>query len=197
RSEGSLDEESMEYCNQILKASEQMVSLVENINSYVVTKEVPLNIEKINVKEIMKEIRNEFSAILKERQIVWSEPEVMPEIWADRIALSRVFRNLLDNALKYGGKGLLEIKIGYEENGRDHVFSVSDDGVGIEAGEEEKIFDVFQRNETSKGTDGSGLGLAIVKEIAKRHGGQVWTDNQREKGSAFYISISKNLGTAE
>ncbi len=197
RSEGSLDEESMEYCNQILKASEQMVSLVENINSYVVTKEVPLNIEKINVKEIMKEIRNEFSAILKERQIVWSEPEVMPEIWADRIALSRVFRNLLDNALKYGGKGLLEIKFGYEENGRDHVFSVSDDGVGIEAGEEGKIFDVFQRNETSKGTDGSGLGLAIVKEIAKRHGGQVWTDNQREKGSAFYISISKNLGTAE
>jgi signal transduction histidine kinase len=68
--------------------------------------------------------------------------------------------------------------------------------VGIEAGEEEKIFELFQRNETSKGTDGSGLGLAIVKEIAQRHGGQVWLDDQREKGATFYVSISKNLGTA-
>ncbi len=196
RSEGSLDEKGMEYCDQILKASEQMVSLVDDINSYIVTKETPLNIEKINMKEIMKEIRDEFCGILEGRKILWSEPEAMPEIWADRIALSRIFRNLLDNALKYGGKDLLEIKIGYEENRRYHIFSLSDDGVGIEAREEEKIFEVFQRNETSKGTDGSGLGLAIVKEIAQRHGGRVWLDNQREKGAAFYVSISKNLGTA-
>jgi K+-sensing histidine kinase KdpD len=197
RYKGSLDEKGMEYCDQILKASEQMVSLVEDINSYIVTKEASLNIEKINMKEIMREIRDEFCGILEERKIVWSEPEALPEIWADRIALSRIFRNLLDNALKYGGKDLLKIKIGYEENRRYHVFSLSDDGVGVEAGEEEKIFEVFQRNETSKGTDGSGLGLAIVKEIAQRHGGQVWLDNQREKGAAFYISISKNLGIAD
>jgi K+-sensing histidine kinase KdpD len=196
RSEGSLDEKGMEYCDQILKASKQMVSLVEDINSYIVTKEASLNIEKINMKEIMREIRDEFCGILEERKIVWSEPEAMPEIWADRMALSRIFRNLLDNALKYGGKDLLEIKIGYEGNRRYHIFSLSDDGVGIEAGEEEKIFELFQRNETSKGTDGSGLGLAIIKEIAQRHGGQVWLDRQREKGAAFYVSISKNLGTA-
>jgi K+-sensing histidine kinase KdpD len=197
RSECALDEKGVEYCDQILKASEQMVSLVEDINSYIVTKEASLNIEKINMREVMKEIRDEFCTILEERKIVWSEPEALPEIWADRIALSRIFRNLLDNALKYGGKDLLQIKIGYEENRRYHVFSLSDDGVGIEAGEEEKIFEVFQRNETSKGTDGSGLGLAIVKEIAQRHGGGVWLDNQREKGAAFYISISKNLRTAD
>ena len=195
RSKGSLDQKSMEYCDQLLKASEQMVSLVEDINSYIVTKEAPLNIEHIHVKEIMKEIKNEFSAILKERQIVWSEPDVMPDIWADRIAFSRVLRNLLDNALKYGGKGLLEIKIGYEENRRYHIFSLSDDGVGIEAGEEEKIFEVFQRNATSKGTDGSGLGLAIVREIAERHGGRVWMDGNAKRGAAFFISISKNLGS--
>jgi K+-sensing histidine kinase KdpD len=197
RSEGALDEKSLECCNQLLKASEQMVSLVENINSYIVTREAPLNIEKINVKEIMKEIRNEFFAILKERQIAWSEPEAMPEIWADRIAFSRVFRNLLDNALKYAGKGLLEIKIGYEENRRYHIFSFSDDGIGIRTEDKERLFEMFQRHETSRGTPGSGLGLPIVKEIVQRHGGQVWTDNQREKGSAFYISISKNLGTAD
>jgi K+-sensing histidine kinase KdpD len=197
RSEGALDEKSIEYCNQLLKASEQMVSLVENVNSYIVTKETPLNIEKINVKEIMKEIRNEFFAILEERQIVWSEPEAMPEILADRMAISRVFRNLVDNALKYGGQDLFEIKIGYKQNCEYHIFSLTDDGVGIKAGEEQKVFEVFQRNETSKGTAGSGLGLTIVREIAQRHGGQVWIDTQGEKGTAFYISISKNLRNAD
>ncbi len=197
RSEDSLDEKGIEYCNQLLKASEQMVSLVENINFYIVTKEAPFNIEKINVKEIMEEIRNEFCAILEDRQIVWSEPEAIPEIWADRIAFSRVFRNLLDNALKYGGKELLEIKIGYEENRRYHIFSFSDDGLGIKTKDKEKLFEMFQRHETSKGTPGSGLGLTIVKEIAQRHGGQVWMDNKGEKGMAFYISISKNLRTSD
>jgi K+-sensing histidine kinase KdpD len=193
----SLDEKGMAYCNQILKTAEQIVTLVEKINGYIVTKENPLTLEKINVKEITETIRNEFSDILKQRQIKWSEPEMLPEIVADKLALSRIFRNLVDNALKYGGEELLEIKIGYEENSEFHIFSISDDGVGVKVGDEEKIFEVFRRNETSKGTSGSGLGLAIVKEITERHGGQVWIDSQGEKGTVFYISISKNLRTAD
>jgi len=193
RSEGSLDEKGVEYCNQLLKASEQMVTLVENINAYILTKEAPLNIEKINVKEVTDQIKNEFSTVLRRRRIKWLEPETLPEIWADRLALSRLFRNLVDNALKYGGQEMFEIKIGYGENGEYHIFSLTDNGVGIKAGEEEKVFEVFQRNETSKGTDGSGLGLPIVREIAQRHGGQVWIDTQEAKGTVFYISIPKIL----
>lgn len=190
-----LDEKGKAYCDQLLKASQQMVDLVEDINTFIRTREARLDIEKISVKEVMDQVKNEFSTVLLHRQINWSEPDALPEIWADRMALSRVFRNLVDNALKYGGEELLKIKIGYEENGEFHIFSISDDGVGIKVEDKEKIFEVFQRNETSKGTAGSGLGLAIVKEIAQRHGGQVWIDSQREKGATFYISISKDLGT--
>jgi K+-sensing histidine kinase KdpD len=192
-----LDEKGKAYCDQLIKASQQMVDLVEDINTYIMTREARLNIEKISLKEVTDQIKNEFSTVLLSRRIKWSEPNALPEIWADRLALSRVFRNLVDNALKYGGDELLEIKIEYEEDREFHIFSISDDGMGIKAGDEEKIFEVFQRNETSKGTDGSGLGLAIVKEIAQRHGGQVWMDNQGEKGAAFYVSISKKLETAD
>ena len=193
----NLDEKGMAYCNQILKTAEQMVTLVEKINAYIVTKENPLNLEKINVKEIMETIRNEFSDKLKQRQIKWSEPDTLPEIVADKLALSRIFRNLLDNALKYGGEELFEIKVGYEENKAFHTFSFSDDGVGVKDRDKEKIFEMFQRRETSRGIAGSGLGLAIIREIAERHQGRAWMDSREKKGTRFYISISKDLKTAD
>ncbi len=190
----TLDGKCMAYCDQILKASKQMVDLVERINAYIATKESPLHFERIKVKEVMEDIRNEFSTLLRDRKIKWSEPEIMPEIVADRLSLTRVFRNLLDNTLKYGGEDLYEVRIGYEENAAFHIFSFSDDGVGIQAGDKDKIFDLFERRESAKGTTGTGLGLAIVREIAERHGGRVWMDGNAKRGAVFFISISKNLG---
>ena len=188
----SLGEKGKAYCDQILKAAEHVADLAERINAYIITKEAPLSLEKIEVKGIAKAIRDEFSDRLKQRQIKWLEPDILPEIMADRLSLSRVFRNIVDNALKHGGKELSEIKIGYKEMNGYHVFSFSDDGIGIKTGEE-KIFYPFQRNETSQGTDGSGLGLAIVKEIAERHKGQVWIDTCSKTGTTFHVSFSTDL----
>jgi len=188
-----LDKKGKEHCEQILKTAEQIKALVEMINAYIAAKEVPLSYERINVKEITKGIRGELSTALKSRRIKWSEPDTFPEITADRLAITRVFRNVVDNALKYGGRELGEIKIGYIENKALHIFFVSDDGVGINNEDKEGIFEVFRRNATSRGTAGSGLGLAIVKEIAAQHRGRAWIDMGTPKGATFYISISKGL----
>ena len=188
-----LDERGQSYCDQILKTAEQMVVLLEEINAYIAAKEVPINLENVNVKEITEEIRNEFSDRLRNRQIRWSEPDILPEITADRLGLMRIFRNFVDNALKYGGDNLLEIKIGYKEDNTFHIFSFSDDGVGIKGEDKNKLFKLFQRSETSKGKAGSGLGLAIVKEITERHQGEAWVETNTNKGTTFYISISKDL----
>ncbi len=192
-----LDEKGKVYCTQILKAAEQMVDLVEKVNAYIITKEIPSHFEKIKVKEITEEVRGEFSSKLKERQIRWTEPDSLPEIIADRLSLSRVLRNFVDNALKYGGEDMRELKIGYEEDEVSHILSFSDDGVGIKSGDKGKIFERFQRDDTSHRTAGSGLGLAIVKEIAEIHSGQTWVDNNATKGVTFYISISKDLKIAD
>jgi light-regulated signal transduction histidine kinase (bacteriophytochrome) len=176
-----------------LKTAEQIQAFVEMINAYIAAKEAPLSYERINVKEITKGIRGEFSTALKSRRINWSEPDTFPEITADRLAITRVLRNVVDNALKYGGKELGEIKIGYMDNKAYHIFFLSDDGIGIKGEDKEKVFGIFQREGTSKGTTGSGLGLAIVREIAARHRGQAWIDTGTPKGATFYISISKGL----
>lgn len=112
---------------------------------------------------------------------------------ADELRVTRIFRNLVDNALKYGGDGLTRIRIGYEDRREFHVFSVGDDGVGMRKEAAGRLFRPFQRQETSKGTEGSGMGLSIAKEIAKRHDGDIWVASEPGRGTTFYFSIAKRL----
>jgi PAS domain S-box-containing protein len=188
-----LDEKAKNYCDQILKAAEQIADLVEKINIYISTEETPLSIRRVKLKEILDTVRDEFSAQLNIRQIKWSQPERVPEIKVDRLAILRVLRNLVDNALKYGGDELSEITIGYEGSDEHHILSVCDDGVAIKSEDSEKIFGPFQRHETSRGVKGTGLGLSIVKEITEQHGGKVWMKSGEERGITFYLTISKRL----
>lgn len=188
-----LDERGRNYCDQILKASEQVVILVEQINLYVRTKEHMSRFEWVAPKEVIGAIRDEFGALLGLRGIGWREPVEIPKIRADRMSLVRVFRNLVENALKYGGEDLTEIRIGYEDSTEFHCFSVKDDGRGVAEADCERIFDLFQRNCSSRGIEGAGLGLAIVKEIAAQHGGSVYAEPGAEGGAVFRFTISKKL----
>ena len=187
-----LDEKGKACCSQIMKTAEQIGALVDDINTYIAAKEASLNFRMVKTKEVIKATREEFSSRLKHRKIKWTVSDVMPEIIADELALLRVFRNLVENALKYGGEDLYEIKIGHEEDDLFHIFSFSDDGVGIKMEDREKVFEIFKRHETSRGTSGAGLGLAIVREIAKRHHGKAWIDPSGG-GVTIYVTISKDL----
>ncbi len=189
----SIAEKGKNFCDQIVKSSEQIAALAETINIYIATKEKLLCIENVNPKEILQMIREEFSAQLSIRQIQWSEPEDIPSIKADELSILRVFRNFVDNAIKYGGDKLSEIEIGYKESDEFYILSVRDDGVGLQGGENKGVFGLFRRRETSRGIKGTGLGLAIVKEIAERHQGEVWIEPSSQKGITFNISISKHL----
>ena len=188
-----LDEKGRNYCDQILKVSEHIAALVDKINIYIATKEARLSIERIDIGEILQMLKDEFSAQLSIRQIDWRTPETAVKINADRLSILRVFRNLADNSLKYGGDRLSKVWTEYEESEDLHIFSFSDDGKGLKEEDSEKIFGAFQRNETSRGVEGAGLGLTIVKEIAEQHGGEVRVEPRTQKGTTFYISISKNL----
>ena len=188
-----LDERGEKYCEQILEATEQIVALVDNINLYIATKEVPLKIDNVALGEVLQMVRNEFSTQLALRQVRWLQPEDVPEIRVDRLSVLRILRNLVDNALKYAGNGLTEVKIGYEASDQFHTLSVSDDGIGVKKEYAEKIFGLFERNQTSRSTEGTGLGLAIVRELAHRHGGTVWAEPGRKGGTVFNVSISRHL----
>jgi len=143
RCRDAMDEQSMLFCDQIMKAAEHVAALVERINTFIATKESPLTIEPVNTREIFQTLMEEFSSKLSCRRIVWIHPEAGPEIQVDRIALLRALRNYVDNALKYGGEQLSEIRIGYEESETFHIFSVSDDGAGVTMKDSERFSRCF------------------------------------------------------
>jgi PAS domain S-box-containing protein len=189
----SLDERGKEYCDKILRASEHVASLVDKINTYIVAKEAPLNLERVNMSEIIRLVGDEFSPQFVVRQIAWFQPTIPVEIVADRLSMVRVFRNFVDNALKYGGDELSEIRIDYDESEDCYIFSVTDDGAGVRHGDYEGIFALFQRDESARAVEGAGLGLAIVREIAERHNGRVWAEPGKLRGTTFRIAVAKNL----
>jgi K+-sensing histidine kinase KdpD len=187
------EEQGRDYCRQINQTAEHLASLVEQINLYISAKETPLSIEVIHFSEILLILKDEFSTQLSVRQIRWIEPKDNVRIRADRLSILRIFRNLIDNALKYGGDSLTRIRIGYENKKDLHLFSIFDNGKGVTKKESEELFKMFRRNQGSNEIEGSGLGLTIVREIVERHGGKVWAEPKPGKGITFYCSISKGL----
>lgn len=189
----TLDERGRSYCDQILKASEHIATLVDQVNLFIATKEARLTIESVDISELLRMIQEEFSARLNIRCIEWLVPVGALVIRADRMSMIRAFRNFVDNSLKYGGERLNKIWIDYEETDTFHVFSFNDNGKGMKELDAENVFMAFQRNETSRGIEGTGLGLAIIKEIAERHGGNVWIEPRPDRGTSFFLSISKYI----
>jgi signal transduction histidine kinase len=189
----ALDEKGRKYCNLILRSSEQLAEMVDKINVFISTKESPVLIQPVNLKEVLQIVREEFATRINGHKISWVEPNWIPEIRADRLSMIRLYRNLVDNSLKYGGEALSRICIRHRENERSHILSVSDDGAGLKNLHKEKLFGPFTRRETSYGIEGTGLGLAIVREIAERHKGQAWAEPGEKGGMTVSISISKDL----
>lgn len=188
-----VDANGQSYCDQIAKASEHIAALVEKINHFIISKETPLEIERIFLNKILHMIKDEFSARLGVREIQWIQPNGSTEIYADQLALMRALRNLVDNALKYGGPNLSRIRIGYESTEQSHIISVADNGIGIKPEDQEKIFGLFERNASSRGIEGAGLGLNIVREVAHRHSGEIRVSSEPGKGTVFCLSIAKDL----
>ncbi len=192
-----LDEKGKDLCQRILRASEQVAEFTEKINVFISSREVPLKIEWIDLKEILQMIHQEVAGQLKARRTSWFEPDSIPQIKADKLSIIRAVRNLVNNSLKHGGSELSRIEVSYGESDSHHLLCVADDGVGLNTPDSERIFKAFQREDRSGQVEGAGLGLAIVKELAGRHKGRVWLEPGKEKGLSICLSIAKDLELSE
>lgn len=186
-----LDEKGRTYLRHIMQSAQQIAVLTEGINAFISSKETPINAEDVDLNQALDAIRREFSEHFTSRNIRWSHPDHLPVIRADQLSLMRVIRNLVDNALKYGGDELGEIRIGFSETKSFWIVSVSDDGIGIGTENPDTLFGPFSRIGSPPHTEGLGLGLAIVQEIAHQHKGEVWAEPGPSGGATFSISIFK------
>jgi signal transduction histidine kinase len=132
----------------------------------------------IDLSEVARSAAELYEPVAEEKGFALSvvaEPGV--RISGDWHLLSQAFANLLDNALKYAGSGLIELRV-FHENGQA-ILEVADQGPGIPEADRQSVLDRFVRLEPSRTTPGNGLGLSLVRAIALRHGGSVTLEDNR------------------
>jgi len=126
-------------------------------------------------------------AIAESNATITREP--LPKVSADAVQLTQVFQNLIGNAIKFHGSEPPRIHVAAQRRENEWLFSVRDNGIGIDPRNFDRIFDLFQRLHTRQEYPGTGMGLAICKKIVERHGGQMWVESKPGQGSAFFFTL--------
>ena len=177
------------YLNLVQDNATQMGQLIDDLLTFSRLSRRSVSKQEIQpgalVIDALEELQQE-----TEGRVVEIEIDDLPPCRADPGLLTRVYVNLLSNALKFTReRDPAQIEVGCRrENGLD-VYFVSDNGVGFNMEYADKLFGVFQRLHRAEDYEGTGVGLAIVRRIVHRHGGRVWAESKVDKGATFYFTL--------
>ena len=146
------------------------------------------------IDRLAERVAEKFQTQTVQHTIRTSFPTDLPPVYADEGRLEQVLANLLSNAIKYSPDGGTVVIAGEMAEGRLQV-AVSDEGIGMAAEQQERVFERFYRvdNALSRETQGAGLGLYIVRSIVEAHGGTVWLESEPGEGSKFYFNLKLNM----
>jgi signal transduction histidine kinase len=194
----SRDFESVrESVQRIQNATGRMATLIEDLLEISRIGRRTLHPEPVEVLSLLSDLAKELAPRFEQIGAALELQRDLPDVVADRSALSQVFENLLTNALKYGHNedGTARVSVGGHQERGEVRFFVRDTGPGIERQYQQSIFALFQRLDTTK--EGTGLGLAIVAKIMAQHGGRVWVDSEPGQGATFWIAFPKSAAVAK
>lgn len=186
---GKLDAHASTYLNRINSATGRMQALVKGLLDY-----SRLGQERklvyLDCKSLLKEVISDLQNLIQSTRTTISI-EDLPALYVYETELRQLFQNMISNAIKFRKPyAIPEITIGCRQNRDVSEFFISDNGIGIDPKDSERIFHIFQRLHLEGQYDGHGIGLANCKKIAELHGGNIRVESEVNKGTTFYITIS-------
>lgn len=184
-----LDEAGKDYLSRIVKASQYMSELVDDMLKLSRITRAEMFRDTVNISDVAKSIAEELKASKPERK---AEIKIASDLVSsgDKPLLNVGLRNLLENAWKFTGKTpQAQIEMGAYNQDGERVYFIRDNGIGFDMRYKDKLFQPFQRLHSDKDYPGTGIGLAIVQRIIRRHGGRIWAEAEIGKGATFYFTL--------
>jgi PAS domain S-box-containing protein len=193
RYKGKLDSNADEYIDFIVDGAMRMKEMIQGLLEYSLVGKGE-NFQPTDVNETIDIVLSNLKRLIDENEAEITH-ERLPTITADSRQLVQIFQNLIGNAIKFKNpekQPKINILAHLDTKKKEYIFSVSDNGIGIEKQYSNKIFDIFKRLHTIDEYRGIGIGLAICKRIVERHGGKIWVESEYGLGSTFYFTIPIN-----
>jgi PAS domain S-box-containing protein len=196
RYKGKLDKDADQFIDFAVEGAKRMQVLINDLLKYsrVGTRGKPFGPTDCNAV-FNDAVSNLRQAIEESGAVVTSDP--LPVVSGDAVQLGQLFQNLIANAIKFRGEVAPEIHVSAPEYGEQTVFSVRDNGIGIDARHRERIFQIFQRLHERGKYPGTGIGLAVCKKIVARHGGRIWVESTPGEGSDFRFTVAPQAESRE
>ncbi len=183
-----LDERGQEFINHAVGGALRMQQLIDGLLSYSRLDQQDAELQMVDFTGIVERARSNLETAIEEsgaRLVIGS----MPSVKCHAGQMVQLFQNLLGNAVKFRGDLPAEIHVGAQRKDDAWLFSVRDNGIGIEPEFRERVFGLFQRLHTRRKYAGTGIGLAICRKIVERHHGKIWVDSEEEGGAIFYFTL--------
>ncbi|HEX2865647.1 MAG TPA: PAS domain S-box protein [Ignavibacteriales bacterium] len=183
-----LDEKTAKYMYFVIDGAKRMHALIQDLLAFSRVTSPRETISRTDLNDLMAEIMRDFQVAITDHSAQVEIAE-MPVLYLDPTQVKLVFQNLIQNAIKFKGAENPFIQIKAEKKEHEWLFSVKDNGIGIDPEFHERIFVIFQRLHEKEKYPGTGIGLSICKKIVERHGGRIWLDSKPGEGSTFFFTI--------
>jgi PAS domain S-box-containing protein len=194
RYKDQLDQTAQDYIKFAVDGANRMYDLLNSLLKYSRINTRGKSFTIVDMKDTLDLVHRNLSMAIAEKnaKIIWDE---LPQVFADEAQMIQLVQNLVGNAVKFSCEGS-SVQISYHLKNDWHIFSIKDEGIGIDYQYFERIFQIFQRLVPRDEYEGTGIGLAICKRIVERHGGKIWLESELGKGSTFYFSLPNKLQDA-
>lgn len=183
-----IDEKGKEYIKFAVDSSKRMDALIKDILEYSQIGTKDKKSKSVECLSVLSEALSNLQVAIRESGAEVTHDD-LPTVIADPVLLTSVFQNLIGNAVKFRGAEAPRVHVSCERKEKEWIFSVRDNGIGIEPQFQGEIFAAFRRLHARSEYPGSGLGLATCKKMVEYSGGRIWFISEVGKGSTFYFTI--------
>jgi light-regulated signal transduction histidine kinase (bacteriophytochrome) len=187
---GQLGPEADEYMRFTIDSVRRMHQLLKDLLDF--TRASTVNEEgeqRSNANVVLAEVRDNLKTIIEENEATISSGPLPVDLKIHHVHLQQLLQNLIANAIRYRSKEPPRIAVAAERRGHEWLFSVSDNGIGIDPQYKEQIFGIFKRLHSAQEYPGTGMGLAICQRLVQRAQGRIWVDSELGRGSTFFFTI--------